>query len=91
MKENQKYIAQLKERIVSLERKNNDRSEIDELNSKYQAVKSKLMEQKREEEDDFNQKQLNNDLIDRIKDLKAEVVNITLARDKFRSLTLDQK
>jgi len=35
MKENQKYIAQLKERIVSLERKNNDRSEIDELNSKY--------------------------------------------------------
>lgn len=49
------------------------------------------MEQKREEEDDFNQKQLNNDLIDRIKDLKAEVVNITLARDKFRSLTLDQK
>jgi hypothetical protein len=34
---------------------------------------------------------MNDGLIDRIKELKAEIVNISIARDKFRSTTLDQK
>ena len=66
-----------------------DRSEIEEITAKYKALKSKLNCIKKEEEDEFNQKKLNDELIDRVKDLKAEIVNVTLARDKFRTLTLD--
>ena len=91
MKDNQKYIEKLKERITNLELIKNDRSEIEELTNKYRQLKSKIAETKKEEKEEFNQKELNDELIDRIKELKAEVVNITLARDKFRSLTLDQK
>ena len=91
MKENQKYIEKLKERISSLELIKNDRSEIEAVTAKYKALKSKMNETKKKEEEEFDQKELNNQLIDRIKELKAEVVNITHARDKFRSATLDQK
>jgi hypothetical protein len=43
----------------------------------------------RKDESECDLKEINNDFIDRIKDLKAEIVIITLARDKFRSLSLD--
>ena len=91
MKDNQKYIDKLKEKIISFELTKNDRSEFDELNIKYKTLKSKLMNFKKEEDEEYNNKELNNELIDRIKELKAENVSVTIARDKFRSLTLDQK
>jgi hypothetical protein len=44
MKENQKYIEKLKDRIISLELLKNDKSEIQELTTKYKTLKSKMIE-----------------------------------------------
>ena len=65
--------------------------EIDKFANKYQQPKSKMAETKNGQGAAFNQKELNDELIDRTRGLKLEVVSITLARDKFRFLKLHKK
>lgn len=54
MKENQKYIVKLKERISSLELICKDRSEIEDITAKYKTLKAKLNGIKKDEEEEFN-------------------------------------
>ena len=60
MKDNQKYIEKLKEKIINLEVVKNDRSEIEAVIAKYKALKSKVHETLKEEEEEFNHKEMNN-------------------------------